>query len=177
MKSSAALSEATFSKVDIVPFIPLDNDLMMPHLAYREVKDALQDVPIAHCWELASMLESPSFSVARAFMEELPLVRLIASTVGPAFKRPLAQIYFAVNAAAGRVPFQFAVMTSMESAMSRVRWRCRYVLGSGERSLSEIMSRVKDLYTSLEIIADPTADGLPYPHEGSGIGGMSIELR
>jgi hypothetical protein len=61
--------------------------------------------------------------------------------------------------------------------MSTVRWRCKTLFGRGDGSLSEVMSRIKDMYMSFEVIEDPTEGALPYPNEETCHPGMSVELR
>jgi hypothetical protein len=99
------------------------------------------------------------------------------AALSPSLMSLMMQVYYSLNAVAGRVPFQFSVMSSMESAMSMVRWRCKTILGRDDGSLSEAMSRIQDLYTTFEICHYSTRNLRPYPDPSNLEEGMSIELR
>jgi hypothetical protein len=145
---------------------------------YQNTHTALKGVPLGDAWDLSSMLDTPVYSMARTVLEECPIVRAMPLQVTTKPCSNLAmQVYYSLNAAAGRAPFHFAVMTSMESTMSTVRWRCKTLFGRGDGSLSEVMSRIKDMYMSFEVVEDPTERGLPYPNEETCHPGMSVELR
>jgi hypothetical protein len=72
---------------------------------------------------------------------------------------------------------QFSTITSIQTVSGSLGWKAVQLFSVQEGSMSEILASLKQLYATLEVKPDSTANACPYPADHSSNAGMGIEMK